>query len=212
MAITHKFAVGGHEGYITVGLYEDGAPGELFITMSKEGSTISGLMDTIATAISLALQYGVPLRVLVDRFSHMRFEPSGFTGNPDLPIAKSIVDYIFRWLGLKFLRADDDQVDTTLSEKAEQAVKKVLDATHTAQIPLPMKSPLPRATSWVRPVVPEGTGTQTRPIPVGFQEIDEKAIFRSQADAPPCHVCGTITVRAGACYACPNCGATSGCS
>jgi ribonucleoside-diphosphate reductase alpha chain len=95
-AITHKFAVAGHEGFVTVGLYEDGTPGELFITMSKEGSTISGLMDTIATSISLALQYGVPLRVMVDRFSHMRFEPSGFTGNRDIPMAKSIVDYIFR--------------------------------------------------------------------------------------------------------------------
>jgi ribonucleoside-diphosphate reductase alpha chain len=220
-AVTHKFAVAGHEGYITVGLYEDGAPAELFIRMSKEGSTISGLMDTIATAISLALQYGVPLRVLVDRFSHMRFEPSGFTGNPDIPIAKSIVDYIFRWLGLKFLRADDDQIDTTLSEKAEQAVRRVLDATQTAQIPLPMKTPLPRTTSWVRPVSlnnpadegrgPRGSETSLPAIPVGFKEI-EKAIFRSQADAPPCHVCGTITVRAGACYACPNCGATSGCS
>jgi ribonucleoside-diphosphate reductase alpha chain len=214
-AITHKFAVGGHEGYITVGLYEDGLPGELFITMSKEGSTISGLMDTIATAISLALQYGVPLRVLVDRFSHMRFEPSGFTGNPDIPIAKSIVDYIFRWLGLKFIRAEDDQVDTTLSEKAELAVKRALDATaHAAQMPLPIKAPLPRATSWVRPIpdVPSRRDAEGSARTVVAIEIDEKAIFRSQADAPPCHVCGTITVRAGACYCCPNCGATSGCS
>lgn len=106
-SITHKFSVAGHEGYITVGMYPDGTPGEIFITMSKEGSTLSGLMDAFATAISLALQYGVPLKVLVDKFSHMRFEPSGFTNNPDIPIAKSIIDYIFRWLGKKFLTPDE---------------------------------------------------------------------------------------------------------
>jgi ribonucleoside-diphosphate reductase alpha chain len=102
-AITHKFSIGGHEGYLTVGLYEDGDPGELFITMAKEGSTISGLMDAFATAISYALQYGVPLKFFVDKFSHVRFEPSGWTGNPTVPYAKSIMDYIFRWLGAKFL-------------------------------------------------------------------------------------------------------------
>jgi ribonucleoside-diphosphate reductase alpha chain len=177
-AVTHKFAVGGHEGYLTVGLYEDGTPGEIFITMSKEGSTISGLMDTIATAISLALQYGVPLKVLVDRFSHMRFEPSGFTGNKDIPIAKSVVDYIFRWLGHKFVR-DEEHVDNAMSAKAEAILSKAMNA---AQMTLPIGNP-----------------------------TDEKEIFRTQADAPPCHVCGSITVRAGACYACNNCGATTGC-
>jgi ribonucleoside-diphosphate reductase alpha chain len=102
-SVTHKFSIGGHEGYITVGLYEDGAPGELFITMAKEGSTISGLMDGFATAISFALQYGVPLQFLVDKFSHVRFEPSGWTGNDKVPYAKSILDYIFRWMAAKFI-------------------------------------------------------------------------------------------------------------
>jgi ribonucleoside-diphosphate reductase alpha chain len=102
-SITHKFSIGGHEGYLTVGLYEDGTPGELFIRMAKEGSTISGLMDSFATAVSLALQYGVPLQFLVNKFSHVRFEPSGWTGNPQVPYAKSIMDYIFRWLGAKFI-------------------------------------------------------------------------------------------------------------
>ena len=102
-SITHKFSIGGHEGYITVGLYDEGSPGELFIRMAKEGSTISGLMDSFATAVSLALQYGVPLKFLVDKFSHVRFEPSGWTGNPQIPYAKSIMDYIFRWMGAKFL-------------------------------------------------------------------------------------------------------------
>jgi ribonucleoside-diphosphate reductase alpha chain len=181
--------------------------------MSKEGSTISGLMDTIATTVSLALQYGVPLRELVDRFSHMRFEPSGFTGNRDIPIAKSIVDYIFRWMGLRFLQSDDDHVDSTLSAKQEAVLKK---ATDQMQMALPIRpgtqeatrQAAPRASSWVRPV-PVAAVTELKN---NLPEIDEKAIFRSQADAPPCHVCGTITVRAGACYACPNCGATSGCS
>ncbi len=108
-ALTHKFSIDGHEGYITVGLYEDGQPGEIFLVMAKEGSTISGLMDAFATAISLALQYGVPLKVLVDKFTHTRFEPSGFTKNPEIPIAKSIIDYIFRWLGSKFLSTEEKQ-------------------------------------------------------------------------------------------------------
>ena len=102
-AITHKFSIAGHDGYITVGMYEDGKPGEIFLVMAKEGSVVSGLMDCFATAVSLALQYGVPLNVLVDKFSHVRFEPSGFSNNPEIPIAKSIIDYIFRWLGSKFL-------------------------------------------------------------------------------------------------------------
>jgi ribonucleoside-diphosphate reductase alpha chain len=106
-AVTHKFSVGGHEGYITVGVYEDGFPGEIFLVMAKEGSTISGLMDTIATSVSIALQYGVPLRTLVDKFSHARFEPSGFTNNSEIPIAKSIVDYVFRWLASKFLSNEE---------------------------------------------------------------------------------------------------------
>jgi ribonucleoside-diphosphate reductase alpha chain len=106
-AVTHKFEIAGHEGYITVGLYPEGQPGEIFLKMAKEGSTVSGLMDTFATAISLALQYGVPLRDLVNKFAHVRFEPSGFTGNSEIPIAKSIVDYIFRWLGSRFLAADE---------------------------------------------------------------------------------------------------------
>ncbi len=105
-SITHKFSIGGHEGYITVGMYDDGSPGEIFITMAKEGSTISGLMDAFATAVSFNLQYGVPLKFLVDKFAHVRFEPSGWTGNQQIPYAKSIMDYIFRWLGAKFLSAE----------------------------------------------------------------------------------------------------------
>ena len=108
-AITHKFSIAGHEGYITVGMYEDGKPGEIFLVMAKEGSTISGLMDAFATSISMALQYGVPLEALVEKFSHVRFEPSGFTKNSEIPYAKSITDYIFRWLASKFLSAEHQE-------------------------------------------------------------------------------------------------------
>jgi ribonucleoside-diphosphate reductase alpha chain len=154
----------------------------VFITMAKEGSTVSGLMDSFATAISLSLQYGVPLKVLVDKFSHTRYEPSGFTNNPDLPIAKSLTDYIFRWLALKFL-------------PQEGAAESVMEAEARAI----SKTPAPK------------------PSPVGASEqavtmSAAKASFMNQADAPPCPVCGTITVRNGACYKCHNCGATTGCS
>jgi ribonucleoside-diphosphate reductase alpha chain len=117
-AVTHKFQVAGHEGYITVGLYPDGQPGEIFLKMAKEGSTISGLMDSLATMTSISLQYGVPLRDLVNKFSHMRFEPSGFTGNSEIPIAKSTVDYIFRWLGSRFLSKDDRDALGIISQDA----------------------------------------------------------------------------------------------
>jgi ribonucleoside-diphosphate reductase alpha chain len=105
-SLTHHFSVGGQEGYVTIGLYEDGLPGEMFIRMSKEGSTVSGLMDSFATAVSLALQYGVPLQVLCDKFSHTRFEPSGWSGNPRIGYAKSLMDYLFRWLELRFLKSE----------------------------------------------------------------------------------------------------------
>jgi ribonucleoside-diphosphate reductase alpha chain len=110
-AVTHKFSIAGHEGYLTVGLYEDGQPGEIFLRVAKEGSTVSGLMDTIATMTSIALQYGVPLKTLVDKFSHTRFEPSGFTNNPEIPIAKSVTDYVFRYLGNRFLKGEPEVAD-----------------------------------------------------------------------------------------------------
>src|SRR5919198_1234098 len=178
-SITHKFSIGGHEGYLTVGMYEDGTPGELFVVMAKEGSVVSGLMDSFATAISLSLQYGVPLKVLVDKFSHTRFEPSGFTGNPNIPIAKSITDYIFRWLSLKFLPSDE------LPEGLKQEL---------AALPAEGRA-APKATAAEKPAGSKATAT-----------------WLNQQDAPPCHTCGAIMVRSGACYKCSNCGATSGCS
>jgi ribonucleoside-diphosphate reductase alpha chain len=125
-AITHKFSIAGHEGYITVGMYGDGQPGEIFLVMAKEGSSISGLMDSFATAISLALQYGVPLRVLIDKFSHVRFEPSGHTGNSEIPYAKSIVDYIFRWLASKFL-SKEEQYQTGIHVKTATEASEAME-------------------------------------------------------------------------------------
>jgi len=181
-SITHKFNVGGHEGYITVGLYEDGQPGEIFLRMSKEGSTISGLMDSFATAISLTLQYGVPMDALVNKFSHMRFEPSGYTKNPEIPIAKSLIDYIFRWLGSKFLSAEQ-----------KEAVGIISRDNVASDAPMPVTGPIVKAVS------------------AGSMMSAGRA-FEIQADAPACHECGAIMVRNGACYKCLNCGATSGCS
>ena len=186
-AITHKFSIGGHEGYMTVGMYADGTPGELFVTMAKEGSVVSGLMDSFATSISMALQYGVPLKVLVDKFSHTRFEPSGFTGNPDIPIAKSITDYIFRWLSLKFLPSEEGMRRPRSSRRARR--------------PPPRASRPPPG-----PCRPLGPSTPVIALPA-----QEDSPFLAQADAPPCPNCGSITVRNGACYKCMNCGTTTGC-
>jgi ribonucleoside-diphosphate reductase alpha chain len=128
-ALTHKFSIGGHEGYLTVGLYDDGSPGELFVTMAKEGSTISGLMDSFATAVSYALQYGVPLKFFVDKFSHVRFEPSGWTGNQDVPYAKSIMDYIFRWMAVKFIgteAVENEAGEAALMRPTEPDIQQAL--------------------------------------------------------------------------------------
>ncbi len=185
-SITHKFDIAGHEGYITVGMYEDGTPGEIFVTMSKQGSTISGLMDSFATAISFALQYGVPLQFLVDKFSHMRFEPSGFTKNPQIPYAKSIVDYLFRWMASKFL--DEEAKREVGIIETEKNLTSKADA---ANAPIAL-APVPSLR--------------------GGKDTGMRQAFINQADAPPCPDCGSIMVRNGSCYKCMNCGTTSGCS
>jgi ribonucleoside-diphosphate reductase alpha chain len=185
-SITHKFSVNGHEGYLTVGLYEDGTPGEIFLVMAKQGSTISGLMDSLATAISIALQYGVPLQTLVDKFSHTRFEPSGFTKNPEIPIAKSITDYIFRWLASKFLSRED-----------KIAAGVVLRDDLGSDLPAAM---------------PLLGGGRLETVAQAVNAEIQRPTFLYQQDAPSCHDCGSIMVRNGSCYKCLNCGSTSGCS
>ncbi|MBL8851902.1 MAG: vitamin B12-dependent ribonucleotide reductase, partial [Planctomycetaceae bacterium] len=223
-SLTHKFSVGNHEGYITVGLFDDGSPGELFITMAKEGSTVGGLMDVIGTLTSLALQYGVPLKALVDKFSHMRFEPSGMTRNPDIPIAKSVPDYIFRWLGMQFIpgyrEANAPQRDTAGKSPmppsvddsgvvAVQAIEQLLkehDIPKNAPVAAPSRTigfatTRQQATASVSPAAAE--------LAVSSRS-QQFATF--QSDAPACDNCGAITVRNGNCYLCHNCGASMGCS
>ncbi len=192
-AITHKFSINDHEGFITVGLYDDGQPGELFLMMAKEGSTISGLMDAFGIAVSIALQYGVPLKTLVDKFSHTRFEPSGFSSNPEIPIAKSIIDYIFRWMASKFLSPQEKfDVGVILREEVPSA-----------------EAP---------PAVALLGGGRLEPVLVAnvannpAADGHRKVTFLYQQDAPSCHDCGSIMVRNGSCYKCLNCGSTSGCS
>jgi ribonucleoside-diphosphate reductase alpha chain len=187
-SITHKFDIAGHEGYITVGLYEDGQPGELFLVMAKEGSTISGFADAFAQAISYALQYGVPLQDLVDKFSHVRFEPSGMTKNPDVRFAKSIVDYIFRWMATKFLSADA-QYRVGVNNRDEVV-------TTPEQLPLDVAAAAGAS----------ATAVIASPKTASF------AAMQNQEDAPPCSTCGSIMVRSGSCYKCSNCGTTSGCA
>jgi ribonucleoside-diphosphate reductase alpha chain len=192
-AITHKFDISGHEGYITVGLFEDGMPGEIFLVMAKEGSTISGFADAFAQAISYALQYGVPLQALVDKFSHVRFEPSGMTKNADVRFAKSIVDYIFRWMASKFL-SPEAQFRAGVNNRDE-----AMDAPEPTSVPAP-KVPATTTTATV-----SSTG-------VIVPSTSQFAAIRNQEDAPPCSTCGSIMVRSGACYKCSNCGTTSGCA
>jgi ribonucleoside-diphosphate reductase alpha chain len=198
-SITHKFDIAGHEGYITVGLYEDGQPGELFLTMAKEGSTISGFADAFAQAISYALQYGVPLQDLVDKFSHVRFEPSGMTKNPDIRFAKSIVDYIFRWMAVKFL-SPEAQYRAGVNNREEVASPEQLVLDVRATVEPSSSEPVETA-----------RGNQPSP-PVRPASKSTFAAIQNHEDAPPCSTCGSIMVRSGACYKCPNCGTTSGCA
>jgi ribonucleoside-diphosphate reductase alpha chain len=182
-SITHKFSVAGHEGYLTIGMYEDGTPGEIFIVMAKEGSTLSGVMDSFATTCSMALQYGVPLKVLVDKFSHTRFEPSGFTSNPQVPYAKSIMDYIFRYLASKFLPTDEAKA---LGVQVEEP-------------------PLTNLSVSAPPSIVSAPAAGGPAKKGALVDIEDR-------DAPVCFECGSLMVRNGACYKCLNCGSTSGCS
>ncbi len=217
-AVTHKFDIAGHEGYLTVGLFQDGRPGELFITMAKEGSTIGGLMDCIGTLTSLALQYGVPLEALVKKFAHQRFEPSGFTKNPDIRNASSIIDYVFRWMAVQFIAGYREANATSSRTQPELPMPGLMEEMKkTVNRPVP---DLPLAddneiavkaeasTTHLSNGVSNGNGsTQGR----GYASLSD-AIAHFQADAPTCPNCGHVAVRNGACYKCLNCGESLGCS
>jgi ribonucleoside-diphosphate reductase alpha chain len=191
-SITHKFNVGGHEGYITVGLYPDQSPGELFIKMAKEGSTVSGLMDSFALAVSISLQHGVPLKLLCEKFAHTRFEPSGWTNNPDIGFAKSIMDYIFRWLQVRFLTGQQQMLFENLRLRPSGVGPQAESAGE-----LNGSASVPR--SEVR-----GPGS--------VHAADALASIVDLGDAPTCSFCGSIMTRNGSCYRCMSCGSTSGCS
>jgi ribonucleoside-diphosphate reductase alpha chain len=214
-SLTHKFDIQGHEGYVTVGFYPDGRPGEVFITMAKEGSTIGGLMDVIGTAISIGLQYGVPLEVFVNKFAHSRFEPAGFTKNPDIPIAKSITDYIFRWLGMEFIpgyreanapkrpAGDDSEANPPVVKVNGHRAATVDDLEHAeAVLGAHPSAPAPAPLSAVPDPLPTEDGL----------EGQDQQFAHFQSDAPACDNCGALTVRCGTCYRCFNCGNSMGCS
>ncbi len=221
-SITHKFDVAGHEGYLTVGLYEDGSPGELFITMAKEGSTVGGLMDAFGTCISMAMQYGVPLSSLVDKFSHARFEPSGMTSNRDIPFAKSLIDYIARWLGMTFLpgyreenapkrpgketdHAPDEGWSLPANRNQQQDISRAI-----------LNNKKQDKLTEISNRFDELIGMVNKPANVSDRTVVIKKFNHQfshfQDDAPVCDCCGSITVRNGNCYRCYNCGASMGCS
>jgi len=198
MSVTHKFNIGGHEGYITVGLYPNGEPGEIFIKMAKEGSTVSGLMDSFALAVSIALQHGVPARLLCEKFAHTRFEPSGWSNNPDIGFAKSVVDYIFRWLQLRFLTGQQQLLFDNLRPKSWPAPEGNGELSSHGSIGSGPGGSLAPETRDLRPG--------------SVHAADALANMIDMGDAPSCHVCGSIMVRNGSCYKCMSCGSTSGCS
>ncbi|HEV2487411.1 MAG TPA: vitamin B12-dependent ribonucleotide reductase [Terracidiphilus sp.] len=238
-SITHKFSIAGHEGYITVGLYPSGQPGEIFIKMAKEGSTVSGLMDAFATSISLALQHGVPLKVLCEKFAHTRFEPSGWTGNEQIGYAKSLMDYIFRWLNLRFLSGEQLTLfaglaprapqlpasPTILSESepeeegiasqhlaklAEEVAKRLNQVSGHGSGPVAGGGIAPEAQAWTAQTgSAEMPNMRDRGI---YHAADAMREMYEMGDAPSCPTCGAIMVRNGSCYRCMSCGSTSGCS
>jgi ribonucleoside-diphosphate reductase alpha chain len=238
-SVTHKFSIAGHEGYITVGLYPTGQPGEIFIKMAKEGSTVSGLMDAFATSISLALQHGVPLRVLCEKFAHTRFEPSGWTGNEQIGYAKSLMDYIFRWLHLRFLSGEQLTLFAGLAPQAAPLPSSptILPETETEIEGISQVQLNRLAAEVARKLSPGGMGTTSAPSggiapesnaasapagsPTHGPTMQDRGIYHAadamrdmyeMGDAPSCSTCGAIMVRNGSCYRCMSCGSTSGCS
>ena len=235
-SVTHKFSVDGHEGYLNVGLYEDGRPGEVFITMAKEGSTIGGLMDSFGTAISMSLQYGVPLEVLVNKFSHTRFDPMGFTKNPDIRYAKSLVDYIFRWMGCQFIAGFREAnlgippkkaTEGGKAEDGETAIPPVTTKvdgqkqSHGVTEKIETSASASSSANGNGHVDTNGHHSKTSGISDGkFKTIESgssetvmsKQFLSFDLDAPSCDNCGSITVRNGNCHMCHNCGNSLGCS
>jgi ribonucleoside-diphosphate reductase alpha chain len=203
-ALTHKFSVGGQEGYITVGLYEDGSPGEIFVKMSKQGSTVSGLMDSVAIAWSMALQHGVPVESLISKYIDHRFEPSGFTGNPRIPMARSVVDYLARWMASKFLSEDDQRLAGVLPMADDKSAADASDdADHAPENQLSFGQV-------AAPAAGGANGASALAAAAVKRSTDSRLVLGSTGQT--CTSCGSSDlVRAGSCLTCRTCGATSGC-
>jgi ribonucleoside-diphosphate reductase alpha chain len=212
-AVTHKFDIAGHEGYLTVGLFENGQPGELFITMAKEGSTIGGLMDTIGTLTSMSLQYGVPLETFLRKFAHQRFEPSGFTKNPEIRNASSIIDYVFRWLALQFIPGYRETHATNRSQPEFAMPGLMEEMKKKVNRPVPELA-LSEDTDVIEANSENGNGHQKGGTTTATRQIKtlSDSVAHFQQDAPTCPSCGHVAVRNGACYKCLNCGESLGCS
>jgi ribonucleoside-diphosphate reductase alpha chain len=237
-SVTHKFAIAGHEGYVTVGLYPNGQVGEIFIKMAKEGSTVSGLMDAFATSVSIALQHGVPLKVLCEKFAHTRFEPSGWTGNEQIGYAKSLMDYIFRWLHLRFLSGTQLSLFASLTPHTAQLPASPsmipdpeheedgFSQTHLAQLaqevakrlnlvsgqPGASGNPSAGGSASLGSGSAAAAGVNAQPNSGLYHAADAMREMYEMGDAPSCSTCGAIMVRNGSCYRCMSCGSTSGCS
>jgi ribonucleoside-diphosphate reductase alpha chain len=210
-SITHKFSIGGHEGYITAGMYEDGTVGEIFLTdIGKEGSTLRGMMNSFATAISIALQYGVPLETLVQKFSYMRFEPEGITGNPEIPFAKSMPDYIMRWLASRFLDTDAQEELGILTPevRARKAAQEAAQSVVSSDTASPGNgggggAPQAAGIEGARSTPAAAALTDSPPVvPARLQGLDL---------GPACNQCGGMMQRTGSCYTCSSCGNNTGC-
>jgi ribonucleoside-diphosphate reductase alpha chain len=241
-SITHKFSIAGHEGYVTVGLYPNGQPGEIFIKMAKEGSTVSGLMDAFGVSVSMALQHGVPLKVLCEKFAHTRFEPSGWTGNEQIGYAKSLMDYIFRWINLRFLSgtqlslfagfappAPQLPAAPSMTTDIESEDDAIASQAHLARLAEEVAKRLNQVsqTGGGQQGQPAGGGIAPEPQASGISggqpmpDLKDRGIYHASdamrgmyemGDAPSCSTCGAIMVRNGSCYRCMSCGSTSGCS
>jgi ribonucleoside-diphosphate reductase alpha chain len=221
VSLTHKFEIAGHEGYITVGLYENGQPGELFIQMAKEGSTIGGLMDTVATLTSLALQYGVPLESLVKKFAYQRFEPSGFTKNPDIRNATSITDYVFRWLGCQFIKGYKEATSPNRSQP-DLPMKEIHEIERKA-VNRPVSELSRTAEKEIIDVITSRANSEGTPHVLtnghnghGHAETHAERVREALGNMymdVTCSNCGSNKViRAGACGVCTECGTSQGCS
>ncbi len=217
-SITHKFSISGHKGYITVGLFDDGTPGEIFVTMAKQGSTISGLMDAFAKSVSVGLQYGVPLAMIVRQFANSRFEPYGFTTNPQIRIAKSIIDYIARYIGIKFLTSEE-QVELGIKADADSTNAQgqldfngaVIPAKTGEEVNGDISGNASISTGDSAPIAaPTGSPELTPPIVMPEEPEIVATIKQQQIDAPPCPSCGSLTFKTGTCYTCLSCGSTTG--